>query len=86
MEIRVKSTSKYLNRAFSNTREDLILQVAKGRLPTPLTGSNRSAGREYEVEPIQINQVQEHSYSESFSPEAIDSTHINEKLRDLAAR
>jgi hypothetical protein len=24
------------------------------------------------------------SYSEPFSPEAIDSTHINEKLRDLA--
>jgi hypothetical protein len=49
-----KSLSKYSNRTFSKGPEELISPIRKDRLPTPLTGSNRSEGRQFEVTPIRI--------------------------------
>jgi hypothetical protein len=49
-----KSAPKYLSRTCLNGPEELILPIAKDRLPTPLTGSNRSASRPFVPEPLQF--------------------------------
>jgi hypothetical protein len=54
-----KSASKYLNRTLSNNTQQIILPIAKNILPTPLTGSNRSLGREFEIPTIQIEDTRE---------------------------
>jgi len=48
------STSKYLNHTFSNDPEELLLPLPKHRLPTPLTGSNRTNGRQSNPESRQV--------------------------------